>query len=290
MNTSTEQLSRRFFLASVGMLAVPVVAGCGSNTDENRQRNLPDLTQPRENLHGILRMHASLAEEDVPWSYDGTIYGVVGETEPKPLFRFQGCEIYWVRALGDGTYELTGNTVSFFYDIDDGQPLEIFVNPYTGKRNAVEAAVQGGGAGFGFNYSEDGVRPTRFLDKMPGKPLQLRWRTARNTIWMHSETAYPPGLPQPRKQSQSMFAAIEDFTNQQLLNLPAIFSSTVFGPWLDWMDMEGVPGHLIWHAAGAKIESVGDLPTEFRTRMERDHPERMSAYPFADADNRSDFQ
>jgi hypothetical protein len=286
----TDQISRRFFIATTGMLVMPLVAGCGERKTPAGEESLPDLTQPLENLHGMLRMQASLAEEDVPWSFDGTIYGVVGESEPQPLVRFQGSEVYWVRALGDGTFELTGHTVSFFYDIDSGEPLEDFANPYTGRRNTVAAAVQGGGAGYGFNYSEQGVRPTRFLDKMPGKPLQLRWRTARDTIWMHAETAYPPGLPQPRKQSQTMFARINDFANRSVRNLPATFSSTVFGPWLDWMDMADEPGHLIWHAAGAKIASVADLPAEFRMCLEREHPERMTAYPFAETQKRSDFQ
>jgi hypothetical protein len=286
----TDVISRRSFIATTGMLVMPVVVGCSNGGTQTDAGALPDLKQPLENLRGMLRMQASLAEEDVPWSFDGTIYGVIGETEPMPLVRFQGYEVYWVRALGDGTFELSGHTVSFFYHIESGQSLDKFANPYTGKRNTVEAAVQGGGAGYGFNYSEEGVRPTRFLDKMPGKPLQLQWRMARDTIWMHSETAYPPGLRQPRRQSQTMFARIDDFADQNLLNLPATFSSTVFGPWLDWMDMAGQPGHLIWHAAGAKIASVADLPTEFRTRLEREHPERMTASPFAETEKRSDFQ
>jgi len=286
----TDQISRRFFIATTGVLAMPLVVGCGDTEMRSDGRDLPDFAQPRENLHGMLRMQASLAEEDVPWSFDGTIYGVIGETEPQPLVRFQGCEVYWVRPLGDGTYELTGHTVSFFYDIETGKPLDSWVNPYTGKRNTVESAVQGGGAGYGFNYSEAGVRPTRFLEKMPDKPLQLRWRAARDTIWMHAETAYPPGLPQPRRQSQTMFAQIDDFLDQSLLNLPATFSSTVFGPWLGWMDMAGQPGHLIWHAAGAKIVSVAELPAEFKDRLEREHPERMTANPFAETEKESDFQ
>ena len=285
-----DQISRRFFIATTGMLVLPLVAGCGETDTQADGEALPDLAQPSQNLLGMLRMQASLAEEDVPWSFDGTIYGVIGETDPTPLVRFQGCEVYWVRALGDGTYELTGHTVSFFYDIESGEPLDTLVNPYTGKRNKVESAVQGGGAGYGFNYSEAGVRPTRFLEKMPDKPLQLQWRTARDSIWMHSETAYPPGLVQPRKQSQTMFARIDDFIDRDLLNLPATFSSTVFGPWLRWMDMDGEPGHLIWHAAGAKIESVEELPAEFKSRLEREHPERMTANPFAETEKRSDFQ
>ena len=286
----TDQISRRFFIATTGMLVMPLVAGCGEGVSQGDAEDLPDLTQPRENLRGMLRMQASLAEEDVPWSFDGTIYGVIGESEPKPLLRFQGCEVYWVRALDDGTYELTGHTVSFFYDIESGRPLEKWLNPYTGMRNTVESSVQGGGAGYGFNYSEAGVRPTRFLEKMPGSSLQLRWQTARDTLWMHSETAYPPGLPQPRKQSQTMFSRIDDFTDLSLANLPATFSSTVFGPWLGWMEMAGEPGHLIWHAAGAKIVSVGDLPADFKSRLESEHPERMTANPFVEIEKKSDFQ
>ena len=61
-------------------------------------------------------------------------------------------------------------------------------------------------AGHGFNYSVDGVRPTKFIEQMPEQPLLLQWSMVRDTIWMHAETAYPPGMKQPRKQRQTMFA------------------------------------------------------------------------------------
>jgi len=286
----SEHMSRRLFVAAAGMAALPTVVGCAPSLDKTGSRPLPDLTQPQENLEGMLRMQASLREEDVPWWFDGTIYGIVGEDAPEPLVRFEGWEIYWVRPLDDATYELTGHTVTFFYDLVTGRMLDSFDNPYTGKRNTVQASVQGGGAGYGFNYSRDGVRPTRFLDKMPDQPLILRWSMVRDTIWMHSETAYPPGMKQPRKQRQTMFARREDFTDREQLNIPASFSSTVFENWPKWMDMGDRPGHVIWHAAGAKIGSMDDLPTEFRSRLERDHADRLSAYPFSTAEGKSDFQ
>jgi hypothetical protein len=274
---------RTFFAAAAGFAALPVSAG-------GKSGQLPNLSNPAENLSGMLRMQASREEEDVPWWFDGTIYGIVGEQAPLPLVRFEGWEVYWVRALEGGSFELTGHTVSFFYDVDTGQRLDTFDNPYTGKRNKVTAAVQGGGAGHGFNYSVDGVRPTKFLDKMPDKPLRLRWSSVRDVIWMHSETVYPPGLPPPRKQRQTMFARIKDFVNPEIASIPATFSSTVFQPWPRWMEMEGRAGHAIWHASGAKIDSLDDLPVAFRQRLEREHPDRMTAYPFAKAEKKSDFQ
>jgi hypothetical protein len=282
--------SRRNFMVAAAFAAIPPISASRVHAAPGSADQFPDLSTPRENLAGMLRMQASLREEDVPWWFDGTIYGIVGEQAPKPLFRVEGWEVYWVRPLPDGTYELTGHTVTFFYDLDSGKMLETFDNPYTGKQNSVQASVQGGGAGYGFNYSENGVRPTRFLDKMPEKPLILRWSRVRNTIWMHAETAYPPGMKQPRKQRQTMFAPADQFADRSILNLPASFSATVFENWPRWMDMEDEPGHVIWHASGAKIGSIDELPEPFRVRLERDHADRLTADPFAKTEKKSDFQ
>jgi len=284
------------FVAAAGMAALPAVVGLNSacaqdqGRSERKDGGMPDLSQPRANLEGMLRMSASLEEEDVPWWFDGTIFGIVGEAAPLPLVRFEGWEVYWVRPVENDAYELTGHTVTFFYDVETGAMLDTFENPYTGATNEVQASVQGGGAGFGFNYSVDGVRPTRFLDKMPEKPLLLQWSSVRDVIWMHAETAYPPGLPQPRKQRQTMFASLDDFRNPAVANLPATFSATVFENWPRWMDMGDKPGHVIWHASGAKIASLDDLPDEFRARLERDHADRMTAAPFSEAEKKSTFQ
>lgn len=286
----TAPFSRRFFLAAAGLAAVPAISGCSMQTGLRRRADLPDFSLPQENLEGMLRMTASLEQEDVPWWFDGTIFGIVGESEPKPLVRFEGWEVYWVRPVENSAYELTGHTVTFFYDIATGKMLETFDNPYTGQRNVVEAAVQGGGAGFGFNYSVNGVRLTKLLDRLPEKPLLLQWSSVRDTIWMHAETAYPPGLKQPRKQRQTMFAPVDAFVDRSIRNLPTTFAATVFENWPRWMDMGDRPGHVIWHASGAKIDSLDELPGPFRTRLERDHADRMTAYPFAGTAKKSTFQ
>ena len=287
----SEQISRRFFLAAAGLSALPATIGCSAQSGlQGPATSLPDLTLPRENLEGALRMTASLDQEDVPWWFDGTIFGIVGEDEPKPLVRFEGWEVYWVRPVENDAYELTGHTVTFFYDVETGKMLDTFNNPYTGERNRVEAAVQGGGAGFGFNYSVEGVRLTKLLDKLPGKPFRLQWSSVRDVIWMHAETAYPPGLKQPRKQRQTMFAPIDAFADRGIKNLPTTFTATVFENWPGWMDMGDLPGHVIWHASGAKIDSLDELPDEFRARLERDHADRMTAYPFSETGKKSTFQ
>ncbi|MEZ5565303.1 MAG: DUF1838 family protein [Gammaproteobacteria bacterium] len=164
--------------------------------------------------------------------------------------------------------------------------LSEFRNPYTNAINQVQPAIQGGGPGRGFNYSTQGIRFTRLLKQLPEESLVLDWTFVRDMVWLHNWTRYPPGLPPPRWQQQTMFASQEDFCNQSLDSVPVVFGSTVHMPWFKWMDMGDRPGHMVWHAGGAKLESIAQLPTEYRQRVEREYPTLLSANPATAAERR----
>lgn len=241
---------------------------------------------PAENLRQIVRMQGSLREQDVPWWFTGVIFAVTGEGEtPRPLVRFEGMEIYWFRHLPDG-YLLGGNTVTFFRDFVTNAFLYEFRNPWTGRTDEVKPAVQGGN--LGFHYTTEGIWPAR-LNAEPftapvRAPLRLQWHRMGEHVWLQHQTIYPPGMPPMHGQRQSMFATRRDFENRRLEALPTVFSSTVFMGWLKWMDMKDQAGHVVWHASGAKLKSIDELPFEYRARAEREFPQRMTARPtFAQA-------
>lgn len=272
-------VSRRAFSAGLGLLALGLSSEALPGVSGTLPARAPDLGLPENNLRALVRMTASLRERDVPWWYDGTIFGVVPGEHPRPLVKFQGMELYWMRHLPDGAYELIGNTLTFFHDVETGALLAEFRNPYTGATNPVLPAVQGGGAGRGFNYSVQGIRFTRLLEQLPEQPLVLDWSFARDMVWLHNWTRYPPGMPPPRWQQQTMFASQKDFLNARLDSLPVVFSSTVHMPWLKWMDMGDRPGHVVWHAGGAKLRSIDELPDDYRQRAEKDYPAMLTANP-----------
>jgi hypothetical protein len=276
MHTS---VSRRSFTAGLGLLALGVSSEALPGVSGTLPARAPDLSLPENNLRALVRMTASLRERDVPWWYDGTIFGVVPGEHPRPLVKFQGMELYWMRHLPDGAYELIGNTLTFFHDVETGALLSEFRNPYTGATNPVSPAMQGGGAGRGFNYSVKGIRFTRLLEQLPEQSLVLDWTFARDMVWLHNWTRYPPGMPPPRWQQQTMFASQKDFLNARLDSLPVVFSSTVHMPWLKWMDMGDRPGHVVWHAGGAKLRSIDELPDDYRQRAEKDYPAMLTANP-----------
>lgn len=236
---------------------------------------------PEEHLRNVVRMQGSLREEDVPWWFTGVIFAVTGEREtPRPLVRFEGMEIYWFQHLADG-YLLGGNTVTFFRDFETNEYLSEFRNPWTGRTDAVKPAVQGGN--LGFKYSTSGIWPARLDGSAFGEPRQaplaLQWHGAGEHVWMQHQTVYPPGMPPMHGQRQTMFTSRRAFADRRLARLPATFSSTVFMGWLKWMDMRDVPGHVVWHASGAKLASIDELPRAYRERAEKEFPERLSARP-----------
>jgi hypothetical protein len=117
------------------------------------------------------------------------------------------------------------------------------------------------------------------LGPLPEQPLRLQWHVMHDHVWMQHQTVYPPGMPPMHGQRQTMFARRAEFMDPAVHALPTVFSSTVFMRWPRWMNMGERPGHLIWHASGAKLGSIAELPREYRERAEREFPERMTARP-----------
>jgi hypothetical protein len=255
-----------------GMRGLPFMSGSGQ---------APGLDTVEDQIKNILRMSASLEPEDCPWSFNGTIYGVVEGEQPRPLFDFQGMEVYFVTQISENEYEMTGNTVTYFKDVETKEFIYDFENPYTGKKIDVPASVQGGGPGRGFTYEPTGIRPTFLKDRMPDAVPNLDWHIVANKVWVHSTRSYPPGMTPPRAERQTTFADKKEFDDPSVAKLSSVFSSTFFVPWLKWFEMGDRPGHMVWHAGGAKLDGFDDLPAEYKARVEKEYPERMTGKPEA---------
>jgi hypothetical protein len=260
------QLLSGLALAGMGVAALP-------DTSFAKEAGLA-LDKPEANLRALVRMTASLKEEDCPWYYNGTIYACVGEEQPRPLFTFTGVEIYRMRRVSTTAYRMIANTITYYRDLESQQFLFEFSNPYTGVVNAVTPAAQGSGSApdSGFEYSVNGVRPSRFRDQFADRPLQLWWTAAGDYVWLHDSTIYPPGLKAPRMQRKTNFVRRDQFLDPTIGNLPTMFTASVFQPWPSWMQMGDRPGHVVWHASGVKLKSIDEIPSEHRLRALKDHP------------------
>jgi len=268
------KLLRRDFLMGLGLATVLASDNTKSMVSGSIPSSAPDLSLPVNNLINLIRMQSSLGNEDqVPWHYNGTLYFQKGSEQPIPMIKIEGMESYKVIPQEDGSYEILGNMLTFFRDLDSGEMIREFKNPFTGEVNTILPNIRRASLGRGLNISTMGVRPTAFIEKMADDPLILDWTFGPKTIWLHNQTAYPPGLSAPRMQRMTMFAPIEEFLDKEALSLSTMFTATVLMPWLPWMGMDNVEGHTLWHASGVKLDSIDQLPEEYYKRMMEEHPE-----------------
>lgn len=268
------KLLRREFLMGLGLATVLASDKTESMVNGTVPSSAPDLTLPVNNLLSLMRMQSTLGNEDqVPWHYNGTLYFQKGSEQPIPMVKIEGMESYKVIPQDDGSYEILGNMLTFFRDVDSGEMIRDYRNPYTGKVNKVLPNIRRASLGRGMNISTMGSRPTSFIDQMPDKPLILDWTFGPKTVWLHNQTSYPPGLTPPRVQRMTMFAPLDEFLDPNNLSLSTMFTATVLMPWLPWMDMDDVEGHTLWHASGVKLDSIDQLPEEYSKRMMAEHPE-----------------
>ena len=274
------------FLAGAGLLwggaeSSPLPSLPTSTSEQGSLPGWGEVQDPALNLRNLVRMQGSLREEDVPWWFTGVIFAVPSSQEsPRPLVRFEGLETYWFSHTANG-FRLGGHTVTYFRDYETNQFLYEYDNPWTGQPDEVTAAVQGGN--LEFEYSQDGIWPVRLDGSAFSEPvrsgLRVQWEEQGPHVWLQHQTVYPPRLPGMFGQRQSMFVRRTEFFDDRFVALPSVFSSTVFMGWLKWMRMRDYPGHVIWHASGAKLSSLTEVPKEFLARAEREYPERLTAKP-----------
>lgn len=265
---------RSFLFAATGAFL-----WAGSALSREVPAGTPDLKDPAQALNALLRMQARLDGRDAPWWYFGRIYGLRPGEAPIPLVRFEGLEIPLLTPTGDGEYAATGVTTSFFLDWASKERLSTFTNPVTGRSNAVKPNLIGGVPGKpAAYYSVRGARPGR-VAAADWKPegLRLSFDFYGDTVWLSNDRSYPPGLPQPMGESSVSKARRADLFNPGLAFVPASFSSTYFAPWPAWMEMQGQPGFVVWHADGLKLPSVDELPPHFRSWMEQGYADRLKA-------------
>ena len=238
---------------------------------------LPDLNDPLVNLHGFMKLHGSLEEVDCPWWYTGVIYGQQEKQAPKPLLRFEGCEInrYRSNPSGEG-YIQSGRTLTFFRDIETEAMIDTWTNPYTGKTVTPKPNMLAGDDSF--LLSVNGLRFKNQIGKIPDKPLKLNWYAMGDMMWMIKDRGLAE-MPQPWLECSSTFGWVKEVADPKVKRAESWFSSTYLAPWMPWMEMKDTPGHVVWHAAGRKMKSVNDLPAEYLARARKEAPQQLDATP-----------
>ena len=252
-------------LMGAGLLAQSGKSLASPNADRKPQSA---RDQPGQNLHDahvltFMKLNASSAAALVPWYYTGRIYAAQEATAPLHWFDFEGSEIYTVQRTGATDWTVAGSTLTFFRDRLTGAYLDTFVNPITGLSTAVKPN----------RLSSSPDKPTRIsargmsITETETIPWKLDLQSNGGVTWL-TTSRYLTKAPQPWIEVQSMFAPTSQVEDTAIASASSTFVSTYLAPWLGWMNMQHVPGHMVWHAAGRKLANLAELPATYRTRAD----------------------
>lgn len=264
------ELGRRTLLGAMAAFATaPKLASAATTAG-----GMP--TTAEEHLEAFVRLTASLEEENVPWWYRGIVYTVQEKQPPRPIFKIEGLETYWFEHGENNTFLAHSRTLSFMRDVESGEFLYEFKNPFTGKTNRVTPNVLGSKEPE--RFTANGIFTDFPGSKNPEGPLSFDWQVAGPHVFLVKDRG-STAMPQPWLEAQSPSAPLAEFLDPTVKRFSSFFSSTWFSPFPAWMDMGDIPGHNVWHSTGAKLKSIDDIPAEYLDRARTDYPESLSARP-----------
>jgi hypothetical protein len=244
------------------MAAMPAIAAGAKSTFVTKL----DFKDPKWNRDTFARIEGDLdfTKEKCGW-IKGKAFGVRENERVRPLFSVEGFSFARLKKLDDGSYRKMLREVVFYRDIDTGEILKTWKNPYTGETvNVVPIANDP----FNFTISEYAPEPPAYgglnKDKPPRKPLLLDWSEDHegNIILNTAINLFYPNALDPKKwvreSSGPMNRVSEFFTyfmkrsdvlNPRLTHIPHVGSWSRITPWLPWMLMGQAPGHISYVAS-----------------------------------------
>lgn len=266
-------MDRRGFLGALGLLPL-----CQTAVG----RDLPALAVP-DDLELWLRLGGALDERLVIWWMSGQRYGVVN-AESTLLYGMQVGIFQRFFADSDGNRRIAMFELTYYTDLQSGELLESWDNPYTGLRNTVrhvrlgpEIRLQTATG----QYPDPDNAAVQAMVKRYNATLGPA-RIQGDTLWMPTSVEARIELPSPKappivlNHYTTVSGKVRDAYNTDLVSAPARLAFQNVIRWEPWMQMGDHPGHLMSRASGMKLESVGEMPEDYLRLARQVHPKRIA--------------
>jgi hypothetical protein len=227
-------------------------------------------------LEALVKLSGSLDERLTLWWMEGLRYGVIDDIAT-PTFGFQIGFFNLHQKISNNAYRLTQMELTYYTDLESGELLETYDNPYTGKTNRVMQVRFGPMVR---TQTLEGLMPS---DNEAGAVKSFNAQTGPVTafdgdIWIPTAVSASVELPFPSKptlnlnQHTTFHGKLVDVNDPDVLAAPAnlIFNNAL--SWEPWLQMWDHPGYSMGRAWGKKLLSMDELPERYLKLVQKVHP------------------
>lgn len=281
--------SRRRFIsaaaAGVGLSAVG--PAFGQDRKDGPLTGPYDFSNPYDWLAAYAKIRGRLDGGVGMFHYVSHVYGVPDGQGAQLMFRREGVSQHRMTIRDDRTIDLQYVECNYTQNAVTGAVIDdLYDNPFTGKLVPVRhqppvpgPLVRINPTG-GFNPDIEWEPPAAFVNPV-GPPLFGEGRIFfNNDILMYRPGSSEP-LPSgnPRAGDLQLTELITFSANTNDVQNPELMSAKSFAfiaadvPWLGWLEMGDVPGHLFMRYLAEKTNSIEDIPNWLKRRIGEDHPD-----------------
>ena len=284
------KLDRRKFVTTAG--SGIVLAAAHSSARAQTIRVPFDPTDPQHNLEAFIRITGSTEDNEQCLMHNAArVFSAIGDDEiVKPLFDMEGFKARRCRREPDGSYIILQREIFIYKDLETGEILNEWDNPFTGETNRVvhifnDPVNHKIGTIFPRYYNpgteERYVEPEPFV--MPWSILgdeatfffdtNTKWKNRLDPkTWKRESTGEYIRVT----ESEWFTAKLSDLENPDMKNIPYVGGWSRLGPWLPWMLMGRAEGHLRYRGKKTKLTSVDELANPLRDYAKA-HPDFVEA-------------
>ena len=269
-----------------------VLTACGSPTEsqnagadtaaaETRSYTLADLdsvlADPIKRSDMIVKIIGSTDREDTYSCLEFHVYVYAGENLI-PFFSMNNVIVQKWTPIEPGHYDLQHYEVAYYSEFDSPTPIETWENPITGEVVDVPHFILGPIAR---QYTPEGI----IAPGIAPNPLNISvigdrvFIPTASTDLVFNPMSTPDwgeyaGDPDVYWDSMLTFSAdIEDVLNPDLASAEAEIHMQNLVSWNPFFKMGVRPGRTMVRAFGTNIDSLDDIPPEFRAGLEKYTPE-----------------
>lgn len=252
-----------------------MVAGAATSPPTPRAA---DLSAPKAQLDALIRMRGALDQRLVISFVEGVYYGVM-EARIRPLYGLSAGLFRQYRARPDGGYDYANFELVYVTDLDSGELLTEFRNPYSG-RSGKPPQTRLGPSRLTITPGLEVLRPDA-PGHMPSSASFHRFRAPRvvgDDVWIVEESAVqaPPPMNFAFNEVLTYRTSLKALSDPALAHVPTDVQFAPVIGWRPWQGMEGFegpPSHVMGVCAGKVVTQLEELPARYQAWTARFHPD-----------------
>ena len=261
---------RRTFLIGGALASASALLPKQSTAAISKSSQLFDLSTPSGNLDAFVKVMGDLSGKPSWIVAQGRIYARRPNEMPLPILAVEGVRYVRFERTDEG-YRFHLRDWAFYKDLESGEPIDRFDNPFTGAVNETRHILTGF---YSWTLGPNGQEVPNYGGEawLVDRPFLLPWTFDGDLVAVPLELLVKYVSGNAGGEWMNFATSAEALDDRSLTSAPTTLVWTGDSGWIRWMDMGELPGRTLWQSTGQKHHDVSELRPELVRAAERYFP------------------